>query len=168
MGQPLRSTIHARPERPTPGMGKIGLGANPMPKRIAHADVHERVRRAHSEEIAEDYVEAIAELIEHTGRARVVDLADRFGVSHVTVVRTVQRLSDAGLVRTEPYRPVTLTRKGRAMADASRRRHDVVVRFLRAIGLDERTAQMDAEGIEHHVSPKTLARFEQIADAGRL
>jgi DtxR family manganese transport transcriptional regulator len=54
------------------------------------------------------------------------------------------------------------------MADASRRRHDVVVRFLRAIGLDERTAQMDAEGIEHHVSPKTLARFEQIADAGRL
>jgi len=137
-------------------------------KRIAHADVHERVRRAHSEEVAEDYVEAIAELIDRTGRARVVDLAERFGVSHVTVVRTVQRLVESGLVVTEPYKPVSLTRKGRAMADASKHRHDVVVRFLVAIGVDEATARTDAEGIEHHVSPKTLARFEEISRHGAL
>jgi DtxR family manganese transport transcriptional regulator len=35
-----------------------------------------------------------------------------------------------------------------------------VVAFLRALGVPDATAQTDAEGIEHHVSPETLAAFE--------
>jgi DtxR family manganese transport transcriptional regulator len=51
-----------------------------------------RTRQEHSEETAQDYVEMIAELIETTGEARVIDLARRLGVTHVTVSRTLQRL----------------------------------------------------------------------------
>jgi DtxR family manganese transport transcriptional regulator len=114
--------------------------------------------------VAEDYCEAIAELADDAGDCRVVDLATRFGVSHVTVVRTVKRLERDGLVTTEPYRPVRLTAKGRRLAASCRERHDVVYRFLLAIGVDPRTAAVDAEGLEHHVSPATLARFREIAD----
>ena len=39
----------------------------------------DRIRRAHQSEVAEDYVEMIAELIKETGEARTVDLAARFG-----------------------------------------------------------------------------------------
>ncbi|MFI4871338.1 MAG: manganese-binding transcriptional regulator MntR [Phycisphaerales bacterium JB061] len=127
--------------------------------RVAGAARHERVREAHSAEMAEDYVEAIAAIVADQGSCRVVDLAKHFGVSHVTVSRNVGRLVRDGLALTEPYKPIKLTRAGRKLAETSRDRHEVVVRFLLALGLDPTTAEIDAEGIEHHVSPKTLRVF---------
>lgn len=100
------------------------------------------------------------------GECRVRDLAARFGVSHVTVIRVVKRLERDGLVTTEPYRPVELTAAGRRLARACRERHEIVYRFLLAIGVDEQTAAFDSEGIEHHVSRATLERFRAIADRG--
>ncbi|GIW74299.1 MAG: transcriptional regulator MntR [Phycisphaerales bacterium] len=127
---------------------------------------HQRTRSDHASETAEDYVEAIAELIERCGACRVRDLAERFGVSHVTVVRTVGRLESEGLVRTEPYRPIELTARGRRLARACRERHEIVYRFLLAIGVPARVAAVDAEGLEHHVSKATLERFRAIASGG--
>ena len=111
-------------------------------------------------ETAQDYAEAIADLAATQGEARAVDLARRLGVSHVTVIRRVARLQRDGYVSTRPYRSIFLTDKGRRLADESRRRHEIVVAFLRALGVPDTTAQTDAEGIEHHVSPETLAAFE--------
>ena len=127
--------------------------------RPSEAAGHERVREAHAQEIAEDYVEAIAEIIEDRGTCRVVDLTRRFGVSHVTVSRTVGRLVKQELATTEPRQPIELTAKGRRLAEASKRRHELVYRFLKALGVEDGVAAMDAEGIEHHVSPETLDRF---------
>jgi DtxR family manganese transport transcriptional regulator len=131
------------------------------------ARAHQATRKAHAQETAEDYAEAIADLIGTVGEARVVDLADRLGVSHVTVVRTVARLQREGLVVTRPYRSIHLTDRGRLLAEDSARRHEVVVRFLRALGISEPTAQADAEGIEHHVSEETLAAFARFTDGRR-
>ena len=64
----------------------------PLISEIQSADKFERIRRAHQSEVAEDYVEMIAELIEETGEARAVDLATRFGVTSPTVNATIQRL----------------------------------------------------------------------------
>ena len=122
---------------------------------------HRRTRRDHATETAEDYVEAMAEILREKGTCRIVDLARHFGVSHVTVTRIVARLQDEELVQTEAYRPVELTAKGRRLAKRSRERHETVYQFLLAIGVDEKTAATDAEGIEHHVSPQTLERFSE-------
>jgi len=124
------------------------------------AEYLSQTRLDHANEIAEDYVEAIADLVEETGEARVVDLAERMGVTHVTVSRTIGRLQKAGYVTSQPYRAIFLTESGRALAEACKRRHETVVAFLRSLGVSEKVAQMDAEGIEHHVSPETLAAFE--------
>lgn len=122
----------------------------------------ERVREAHQTETAEDYVEMIAELIEEHGEARVVELAERFGVSHATVNKVVARLQREGLVTSRPYRAIFLTDSGRDLADRSRHRHAIVLSFLIAIGVSAETAAIDAEGVEHHVSDETLAAFERI------
>ncbi len=122
---------------------------------------HERTRRDHATELTQDYVEAIAELIQKAGECRVRDLSIRFAVSHVTVNRAVARMKRDGYVDTEPYAPVTLTDKGRALAEFAERRHRIVFEFLRAIGVSERTAAIDSEGIEHHVSEETLKLMEQ-------
>ena len=122
----------------------------------------QRVRNDHATETAEDYVEAIAQIHEEKGRCRCADLARLFGVSHVTVVKIISRLQDEGLVVTKPYAPVTLTRRGRALASSARRRHEIVLSFLLAIGVDPATAAIDSEGIEHHVSEKTLECFQRL------
>ena len=123
---------------------------------------HERTRRDHQTETAEDYVEAIADVIEERGICRVVDLARLFAVSHVTVTRTVSRLKASGYVTSEPYRPIHLTRKGKRVASESRRRHKIVFEFLLSLGISKAVAEIDAEGIEHHVSQETLGKFEAL------
>lgn len=111
--------------------------------------------------MAEDYVELIAELIETRGEARPVDIAERLGVKPPTVTKNISRLKAAGLVRREPYRAIFLTDAGRNLAETCRKRHRIVVAFLLSLGIDEETAERDAEGIEHHVSEATLEAFEQ-------
>ncbi len=120
-----------------------------------------RSRRDRSLEVAQDYVEAIAELTTTLGEARVVDLARRLGVTHVTVNRTAGRLQRAGFVKAKPYRAILLTNAGRKLAVECQRRHQTVVAFLRSLGISKKTAELDAEGIEHHVSPETLAAFQK-------
>ena len=125
------------------------------------AEQFRRVRDAHQSELAEDYVELIADLIEETGEARIVDLAERLGVTKATVNNAIQRLQRDGLVTSQPYRSIFLTEKGHALAMASRERHQVVRDVLLALGVDADTAEADAEGIEHHVSEPTLAAFRK-------
>ncbi|MFN4089425.1 MAG: manganese-binding transcriptional regulator MntR [Alphaproteobacteria bacterium] len=124
----------------------------------------DRIRRAHQTEIAEDYVEMISDLIAARGEARAVDLAERFGVTQATVNKTIARLQRDGLVTTRPYRSIFLTDAGVELAEMSRRRHQIVLDFLRAIGVSEANAEEDAEGIEHHVSDETLAAFERLTE----
>lgn len=138
--------------------------AVPRPEPRGHSG---RTRRDHAQELAQDYVELIAELIERQGEARVVDLARRLGVTHVTVNRAVHRLQRAGLVSTEPYRAIFLTTTGQRLARESRERHDLVVRFLIALGVPPDIAESDAEGIEHHVSRETLRAFRQYVESSR-
>ena len=128
----------------------------------------DRIRRAHQSEVAEDYVEMISDLIEETGEARTVDLAARFGVTSPTVNAIVRRLKRENLVETRPYRSIFLTEAGKALAESSRARHQIVRDFLVTIGVPETIAEEDAEGVEHHVSEETLAVFAQITAAGKI
>lgn len=125
---------------------------------------HRRTRKDHQSETAEDYVEAIAEILGEQEVCRLADLAKRFAVSNVTAHRIIVRLQNEGLVTTKPYQPITLTSQGKRLAARCRERHEIVYRFLLSIGIDKETAAIDAEGLEHHVSPKTLKRFQELAD----
>lgn len=115
------------------------------------------LKSAHTREKAEDYVEAVRELISQHGEARLTDLAQHFGVTTVTAHKVLARLQREDLITSQPYRAIFLTKKGEKLAAASQKRHDIVYRFLRELGVPEQIAQIDAEGIEHHVSPETIA-----------
>ena len=120
------------------------------------------VREAHANELTEDYVELIGDLIAATGEARLTDLARCMGVAQPTVAKVLARLKRAGLVESRPYRSLVLTVEGAAMAGRSRARHQTVVDFLKALGVSPETAEIDAEGVEHHVSAETLAAFARV------
>ncbi len=125
-------------------------------RREVRSKAFEQVRVAHQSETAEDYVEMIADLIEEQGEARVVDLASAFGITHATVNKTIARLNKEGLVTNEKYRSLFLTTKGQKLAESCKARHEIVVGFLKSIGVSSRTAELDAEGVEHHISSETL------------
>jgi DtxR family manganese transport transcriptional regulator len=133
------------------------------PRLTSSAERHRALRKQHESEAAQDYCEVIAELLDSGVEARVGRIAERFGLSHVTVSRVVRRLAREGYIVAHARAPLGLTPRGRALATEARARHEVVVAFLRAIGVDERTAQADAEGIEHHVSPATLRAMARVA-----
>lgn len=130
-------------------------------------DGFERVRQAHQMEATEDYVELIDDLIQSKGEARLVDVAERLGISQPTAGKTIARLQREGFVTSEPYRAIFLTDQGKALAKRSRERHDIVHRFLLALGVSESTAQFDSEGMEHHVSDETLRIFQQYVETKR-
>ena len=127
---------------------------------VPTAETYRRSRRDRAAETAQDYVEAIADLSAALGEARVVDLARRLGVTHVTVNRTLARLQRIGLVNTRPYRAIFLTDPGHKLAAECKQRHETVVAFLLSLGIPAKIAELDAEGLEHHVSPETLAAFK--------
>jgi Mn-dependent transcriptional regulator len=120
-----------------------------------------KVRDAHKTENTEDYLEIIADLLNTKGEARIVDIASKLDIAQATANKTIQRLQNQGFVKKEPYRSIFLTLKGQEVASVSKKRHIIVLTFLKNLGLDARTAEADAEGIEHHVSNKTLKKMEQ-------
>lgn len=132
-----------------------------LPPCEQHVRQYAAVRNAHETELLEDYVELIGDLLKYQGEARSADIAARMGVSQATVSKTVTRLKSQGLVDSQPYRSLFLTEKGEAMAEMARKRHAIVLQFLRTLGVSDSTARIDAEGMEHHVSRETLEVMER-------
>lgn len=124
-----------------------------------HVESFRQTRSNRRTELLEDYVELIADLIDHDGEARQVDIAQRLGVAQPTVAKMLKRLAAEGLIQQRRYRGVFLTEEGKELARVSRERHQVVESFLCALGISPETARIDAEGIEHHVSAETLEAF---------
>ena len=112
---------------------------------------------------AEDYLERIHELIEAKGYARVVDIASSLKVRQASVTAMVQKLGRAGFVKYEKYRGLVLTEDGRAVARKIQNRHATLSRFFSLFGLDAETQRADIEGIEHHLSPDTVAVLADLA-----
>jgi Mn-dependent DtxR family transcriptional regulator len=108
----------------------------------------------------EDYLEVIYELIQYKGYASTIAISEYLNVSSPSVTKMVQKLNESGHLNYEKYRGIRLTDKGILVAENIRERHGLLAEFLKIIGVDEETANKDAEGIEHHLQPKTLTKLE--------
>ncbi len=112
----------------------------------------------------EDYLEVVYELIQRKGYARPSDIAERLEVKSASVTGMLRRLHGMGLISYERYRGLNLTSEGERLAKSVQQRHSTILKFLRILGIEEKTAQMDAEGIEHHVHKVTLNRIERFVN----
>ena len=120
-----------------------------------------KVRNAHKTENTEDYLELIANLHNKNGEARIVDIANELDIAQATANKTIKRLRSQGYVKKDPYRSIFLTLKGQKIASQFRKKHNIVFKFLLNLGVDKKIAAADSEGIEHHVSEKTLNKMEK-------
>lgn len=112
----------------------------------------------------EDYLERIQELMIEKGYARVSDIARELGLSRPSVSVMVKQLGKLGYLTHERYRGFALTERGRRVAQHVRLRHQILTRFLLALGIDPETVAKDVEGIEHHISDISLDRIRLLCE----
>lgn len=120
----------------------------------------ETLRHREASEAEQDYLEAIHELIETRGYAKAVEIAEKLRLKRPTVTRMIQKLSREGFLKYEKYRGIMMTAQGKVTATEMKHRHQLLREFLMDIGVDAKTADTDAEGMEHHISKKTLTCLE--------
>jgi Mn-dependent DtxR family transcriptional regulator len=107
----------------------------------------------------EDYLEVIYELIKKKGYATQTDISESLNVSLPSVTKMLQRLDESKYLKYEKYRGINLTEEGIEVAENIREKHALLSEFFKMIGVDEDVANIDAEGIEQHLHPKTLKKF---------
>ena len=110
---------------------------------------------------AEDYLEAILEITEQKGYARIRDIASALAIKPPSAVEMVKRLNDMGLVEYRKYDGVRLTPKGREIAGVVKERHDTIRSFLEIIKVSKKIANKDACIIEHELEPETIERLKK-------
>ncbi len=132
----------------------------------------EAIRDAHSIEAhssrtdrMEDYLEVIYELVQEKGYATTIDISEYLNVSSPSVTKMVQRLDESGHLNYEKYRGIVLTEEGTSIAKSMHEKHNLLVEFLKMIGVKDDIANSDAEGIEHHLHPETLKKLEDFVNA---
>jgi Mn-dependent DtxR family transcriptional regulator len=128
--------------------------------RDAHNTKRDEAQDQHTDRM-EDYLEVIYELINQKGYATAVDISESLNVSSPSVTKMLQRLDESKYLRYEKYRGINLTNEGIAVAENIREKHHLLAEFFIMIGVDENTANLDAEGIEHHLHPETLKKLQQ-------
>ena len=108
----------------------------------------------------EDYLEAIACLIETDGHAHTKEIAQKLNVKMPSVSNALQILSAKGLVKYHPHSPVVLTAAGTERAAVIRRRHAALKTFFTDIlKLTPEEADLVACRVEHTVGEKVMSRF---------
>ena len=108
----------------------------------------------------EDYLEAVCQLVDRKGAARVRDVAEVLSVHKSTVTAALRRLGEKGLVNYAPYELTTLTPRGEALARDVRRRHRVIARFLtEVLCVEPELAEANACRLEHAIDSEVLDRL---------
>ena len=109
----------------------------------------------------EDYLEVISELVELKGYATTLDISRYMNVSAPSVTKMLHRLDENGFLEYEKYHGINLTNKGSQLADAIRQKHGILLEFFEILGIGYEIANKDAEGIEHHLNPKTIKQLRK-------
>ena len=112
-------------------------------------------------ESAEMYLETILVLHERKGYVRSIDIANEMGFSKPSVSIAMKNLRASECIEVSPEGNITLTDKGRAIAEKIYERHQYITRWLRALGVSPETAEDDACRIEHVISDETFEALKR-------
>jgi DtxR family Mn-dependent transcriptional regulator len=112
----------------------------------------------------EDYLERILILSEVDGHAHVTEIANLLGISKASVTEMISKLKVNGFVDYEKYGTITLTAKGKAIAEKVKERHDILKSFLVLIGVNEENASNDCCVMEHNLSKETIEKLKIFID----
>jgi len=114
----------------------------------------------HSSASVQDYLAGIYDLGGSGHTVIGARLAKHMRVSPPAVTEALRRMVRAGYLRLDASKAITLTRKGKALAEVMARRHRLLERWLTDIlALNWTEAHEEAHRLEHALSPRVEERL---------
>lgn len=109
----------------------------------------------------EDYLETIYILQQRTGHVRSIDIATEMNYSKPSVSKGMRILRELGYITMETDGQIKLTESGEKRAKEVYSRHLVIREFfIRKLGVNTATAEIDACKVEHVISEETYLRLK--------
>ncbi len=113
---------------------------------------------------AEDYLEAVLNVTEEKGYAKIKDIAATLDVKPPSAIEMVKKLDKNHFVVYKRYDGVTLTEKGREIALIIKDRHETIKSFLKIISVPEKIAEKDACTMEHELNDITTKQIKNLVN----
>ncbi|MDY0267192.1 MAG: metal-dependent transcriptional regulator [Methanimicrococcus sp.] len=107
----------------------------------------------------EDYLKTIDKIVCEKGYAQVKDISRELDVGPSSVTGMLKKLTEDGHINYEKYGGVTLTQKGKEIANTTKKKYTTIKDFLIALGVSENVAEDDACKMEHVIAPDTYEVF---------
>ena len=113
------------------------------------------------QESAENYLETILILSRRNPSVRSIDIVNELDFTKPSVSVAMKNLRENGYLDMSNEGYITLTEKGREIAQAMYERHTFLSEWLTSIGVDRKTAVEDACRIEHVISAETFEAIKK-------
>lgn len=107
-------------------------------------------------EAVENYLETILILSKKQPDVHAIDICSYLGYSRPTVSIVLKKMKDNELVIVDADNHITLTEKGKKVAEHIYERHTILSEFFMLLGVKRDTAVEDACKIEHDISDETF------------
>ena len=130
-------------------------------KRLESIKDGHKTKKVSSTVREEDYLEVIAELVELKGYATTLDISRFMNVTPTSVTKMLQKLDEKKYLEYEKYHGINLTTMGKHVADSIRRKHSTLLEFFEILNIGKEIANQDTEGLEHHLSDKTIKQLKK-------
>lgn len=111
-------------------------------------------------ESAENYLETILMISLKKDVVRSVDIANELNFKKPSVSIAMKNLRENGFIHMDSSNYITLTEKGREIAETIYERHRMLSEWLIQLGVDPTIATADACRIEHVISPESFAAIK--------
>lgn len=112
-------------------------------------------------ESAENYLEAILMIKKEKGNVRSIDIANELKITKPSVSVAMKNFREEEYIKVDEDGNISLTAKGKKIAESVYERHQVIAKFLMSIGVDEKTAYEDSCKIEHDISKQTFEKLKE-------
>lgn len=110
---------------------------------------------------AENYLETVLILSHRIDAVRSIDIVNELGFSKPSVSIAMKNLRENGYITMDADSCITLTDKGRSIAETMYERHTSFSDWLIFLGVDRKTAVEDACRIEHVISAESLEAIKK-------
>lgn len=119
------------------------------------------------QESAENYLESILMISERKGDVRSIDIVNELEFSKPSVSIAMKNLRENGYIMVDKDNYITLTEKGRVIAEKMYERHKLFSQLFVSLGVSPETAAKDACRVEHILSDETYSAIKKyIRDKG--
>lgn len=111
-------------------------------------------------ESSENYLETILMLKNKNGFVRSIDIAHELSFTKPSVSVAMKNLREDSYITIDSTGGISLTDKGRAVAERVYERHQIIAKALMNLGVSETNAYHDSCKIEHDISDESFEKIK--------